>query len=274
MKNSILAPIIAALVLTVGIDFPASAKRAELILFPTRIIMEGSQRTATVTLKNSGDATGQFTVDTLDMIMPEDGVVHEAQQDEAVEFSAKGMTRVSPRSMSLAPGESQVVRILVRQPDELADGEYRTHLRVKMVNDNADVDTGENNNERKVEIHANLALVIPIIVRQGQTSFQAALTDAKLITNGTSQSVQLYLNREGNQSSMGDLKVMQNTGGGETLIGELNGVPVYRPTKRRLVNIPLGKPASAGTIKVLYNKQTDNGGTPGALAETTFTAGK
>ncbi len=245
---------------------PAFAKKAELVLFPTRIILAGHDRTATVTLKNTGDATGQFTIDTLDMIMPENGAVTQATDGQTVEFSAKSMVRVSPRSISLAPGESQNIRILVRAPQGLEDGEYRTHMRVKMVNDNAEMQSDPS--RPTIEIRAQLALVIPLIVRQGDTRFTATISEARRVNDANNPGLRLLLTREGNQSSMGDLKIVQEQNGKSVVVGELNGVPVYRPLPRRYVDIPFTSKPTGGPLKVIYQSQPKNGEKPIVFAET------
>ena len=41
--------------------------------------------------------------------------------------------------MTLAPGETQAVRLLLRKPGNLADGEYRSHLLMQNVPKDAGV---------------------------------------------------------------------------------------------------------------------------------------
>ena len=44
------------------------------------------------------------------------------------EHFADGMLSWSPRQITLQPGTAQVVRLMVRKPEGLAEGEYRSHL--------------------------------------------------------------------------------------------------------------------------------------------------
>jgi len=230
--------------------------------------MDKGDRFATVSIKNTGDASGQYTIETVDMMMEETGNIREANPDEPVEFSAKEMVRVSPRSMTLAPGEFQNIRVLVRKPAGLADGEYRTHIKVRMLNDNVEASEADAATQKGIQVKTNLVLVIPAIIRHGETSYTVKLTGAKLVNDPLTKSVsvQLYINRDGNRSSMGDLRVSQASDGKEIEIGTLAGVPVYRPNARRMVSVPLNAPPASGKIKISYSKQEKEGG--GVLAET------
>lgn len=256
-----------SLVILIAAASPAFANRAQTLILPQRIIMNNSDRFATMLVKNAGDATGQFRIDVIDMDMKEDGTINELPQGTPpTEFSAIPIVRLSPRSVTLKPGEGQTVRILLRKPEGLADGEYRSHVKVSIINDNVDgIDDGQP--KPMLSVTPKIVLIIPLIVRSGQTSFTSSLSEPKIIRNsdGTS-ALSIYIGREGNRSSMGDLKIFQN--GRE--VGSLVGVPVYRPTARRLVRVPLTG-ASGGPLTIRYMQQaSETTGTPAMLAETTL----
>ena len=90
----------------------AWAVSAELIVSPTRMVLTDRDRYATVSVKNPGDAIGRYRVEMVDTIMLPDGAVKMLGKDEKYEHSALEMIRISPRSMTLRPGEYQTVRIL------------------------------------------------------------------------------------------------------------------------------------------------------------------
>src|SRR5690606_39210727 len=60
--------------------------------------------------------------------MSETGGFTDIDQPLPGEQFADEMLRFSPRQVTLAPGASQTVRIMVRKPSNLAEGEYRSHL--------------------------------------------------------------------------------------------------------------------------------------------------
>ena len=104
---------------------PLWAKSAEMMLVPTRIVLENSDHYATVTVKNSGDGIGRYRIELIDASMEEDGGVKLRDDGSRDPFSALDLLSISPRSMTLKPDDYQTIRILVKNPAGLAPGEYR-----------------------------------------------------------------------------------------------------------------------------------------------------
>src|ERR1700744_360995 len=98
------------------------ANRAEVLLLPTRVVMENGDRFTTVVVKNTGNATGNFTVSLIDMEMKEDGLVEPLADGKTDPLSAIPYLRIAPRSITLKPGETQNVRLMVRKPESLPAG--------------------------------------------------------------------------------------------------------------------------------------------------------
>lgn len=246
----------------------ASAKQAQLLLLPTRIVMGNSDRFVTVTVKNRGDATGAYRIELVDMVMPEKGVIREVKEGEDDKYSAKPLLRISPRKMVLAPEESQNVRIMVRKPKDLTDGEYRTHLKVTLVTDNIEEETTDKEEQNiAIAIKSRLSLIIPVIIRNGTTDYKVALDKPVLGYDNASKAPTLDMDfvRTGNRSSMGDIKVTYVAANGkETVVKDLPGVAVYRPTSRRHISLPLEVPQGVslkgGKLHITYTAQQDEEG--------------
>lgn len=250
----------------------ASAKNAEIMMLPTRIVMEKADRNSTVVIKNVGDATGNFTAELVDMKMLETGMVVPYEEGETPAFSAIPYVHISPRSMTLKPGESQNVRLLLRRPETMEPGEYRSHLKVRLVDDTSDV-TNTSGKDAVISIKTNLVIVIPIIVRHGETQMTLGIDDPKIgRDNNGNPTVDMYITREGNRSSMGDISVTCNPpGGAPQVIKFFPGVSVYRPTGRRFISVPLdetpkGVNLSQCKLGISYAAQQKEGGK--LLAET------
>jgi hypothetical protein len=256
--------------LTLAIATPAYAGRAETMLIPTRVIIKPEDRYATLVLKNTGDATGQYEISLVEMKMGEDGSILEIEQGQPAEYPASTFTHIAPRSVTVAPDASQTIRLLVRRPEGQEPGEYRSHIKVRVVNDNVEGAGQEQPESGSITVKANLVLVIPLIVRTGEGSVSASLADVKLAreAEGGQQYIEMYIGREGNRSVMGDIKILQGSGSELKEVAALDGVPVYRPTARRLVKVPLDKPLAPGPVIVRYQLQAAEGGT--VLAETTL----
>jgi fimbrial chaperone protein len=210
------------------------------------------------------------------MQMKEDGIVVPLPPGQTDPYSAIPYVHMAPKSMTLKPGESQNVRILLRKPEGLAPGEYRSHLKVRLANDDVEgtqpadekavAPAGTGKKETSIAIKAHLVLVIPVIFRHGDTTYTMKIDSPKVVTKEGHAKLELYLVRDGNRSSMGDITVnyIPPGGGAARTIASFPGVPVYRPTPRRFVSVPLEIPAgvslSAGTLDITYKAQEKEGG--------------
>ena len=251
----------------------AYANRAEVMMLPMRVVLENKDRYSTIVIKNTGDATGDFTVGLQDMKMLETGMIVPLDPGETPQYSAISYIHVTPKSMTLKPGETQNVRLLLRLPENAEPGEYRTHVKVRLVNDNTDAPINTAGKEAVIAVKANLVIVIPVIVRHGATTLSMGIADPKLSHDARGMpSVDMYLTREGNSSSMGDISVTcSQDGGPPQVIKVYSGVAVYRPTARRFVSVPLdetpkGVNLSQCKFGIVYSAQAKEGGKK--LAET------
>jgi P pilus assembly chaperone PapD len=245
----------------------AHANRAEVMMLPPRVVMENNDRFSTIVIRNIGDATGDFTVGLQEMKMLETGMVVPLDPGETPQYSAMPYLHITPRSMTLKPGETQKVRLMVRVPENLEPGEYRTHAYVRLVNDNADAPANQAGKDAVIAVKANLVIIIPVIVRHSATTLSMGIADAKLSHDAKGMpSVDMYLTREGNRSSMGDISVTYiPQGGAPQLIKAFRGVAVYRPIPRRFISVPLdetpkGVSLTRGRLDIVYTAQEKEGG--------------
>ncbi len=192
------------------------------------------------------------------------------------------MLRYSPRQVTIAPGSSQTVRMLLRKPAELAPGEYRSHLQFDRVADSSpgnSVDSAADAGGDKVGvvITALVGASIPVIVRQGETQATVTLAQLALEPRGAdaAPSLAFQILREGNRSVYGDLAVTFTPRGGTPLeVAKAGGVAVYVPNPMRRARMPLQLPAgvalAGGSLRLSYRERADSGGK--LLAEQTLQA--
>lgn len=257
----------------------AWANRAEVEMLPTRVVMGSHDRYTTVIVKNVGNATGDFSISLIDMQMKQSGMVVPLAKGTKDPHSAIPYIHIAPRSFELHPGEFQNVRIMLRKPEDLPAGEYRSHLRLRLDNDDVEATQeakkNPNKKETSITVRANLVLIIPVIFRQGKTTLQMGIQNAKLVKNkqGT-PTVSLDLTRQGNMSSMGDFTVTYYAPGGTSAqkLEYFPGIPVYADIGLRHVNIalshvPKGVDLSKGRLEVTYAAQKKDGSPGTVLAQ-------
>ena len=271
---------------------------ADLNISPKRLVFDPQGRSAVVYVFNRGSAPATYSIDLVDRAMTPDGEIRDVAEvgktpDGAAVVakvkSAKSMIIYTPRRVTLAAGASQVVRLQVLRPGDLADGEYRTHLTVSEVPPEtsgltAEEAAGNESNQVSVKVTALFAVSIPIIVRQGPAGVRAGIEGVTYAVRDTGPGappgapaktgvVSLQLVREGPSSLFGDVEVRALKGGKPAdLLGGLRGIGVYPEVDRRQVDVPLVRAAAPGeTLMVIFR---DEDAKPGIyLASARYTAG-
>jgi hypothetical protein len=103
---------------------------------PTRVFIDLSKpKTESFILLNNGDET--IRIETTPIYFPVDSKEMNngkaINPKTAVNDDLSSYIRVSPRLISIQPGEQRAVRISVRPPEGLKEGEYRAHILFHMV---------------------------------------------------------------------------------------------------------------------------------------------
>lgn len=257
---------------------------ADLMLYPTRLVMENRQRAAQVELVNRGQKPETYRIRIVNRRMSETGQILDADSPAEGERFATELLRYSPRQVTLQPGQSQTVRVSVRRPAGLDDGEYRSHLQFDRQPDaegGTDLEVASQTEPGQIAIRltALIGASIPVIVRHGDT--QASVTLEQLAieqpptpegaTAAAAPLLSFRMNRQGNRSVYGNLRVSYTPPGGQPVeVGQVNGVAVYVPNALRVAKMPLRLPEglrlSGGELSLSYLQRPEDGGQPLARA--------
>ena len=116
-----------AAVAIAGFATPARAGVGDLLVAPTRLVLDGRRGTEMV-LNNVGDEPATYRISVEFRRMTREGGLDEVAEPNAEERAAADMIIYAPRRVTLAPHEPQSIRIAARPPQGLPDGEYRVHL--------------------------------------------------------------------------------------------------------------------------------------------------
>ena len=255
----------------------APAVHADLMLFPTRIVFEKNQRAAQLELINQGKTPETYRLSLVNRRMSETGEFAPADAPEPGERFADAMVRFSPRQVTIAPGSSQTVRMLLRKPENLEPGEYRSHLQIDRLPDpegGGSIEGANDPGRIGVTLTALVGASIPVIVRQGDTHAVVRLTQLALLpASAEPASIAFEIDRSGDRSVYGDLVVTFTPRSGTPLeVAKAGGVAVYVPNALRRARMPLrlpeGVPLSGGTLRVTFRERADAGGK--VLAESTL----
>lgn len=244
---------------------------ANIAVTPTRVILAGAVRTATIKLLNTGDTAATYRLSLVHLRMTEDGRLLEVTEPLPEERFADDLIRFSPRSVTIEPNSCQVVRLQLRKPANLAAGEYRSHLRFQMVpgDDTVEPELADPENSKKVRVNMRTiySMSIPIIVRQGDTTTSITLSDIRYSISQPDGKPMLSVcfNRSGNQSAYGDIEINFIPRGGKAVTaGIFRGAAVYCPNTAITRQLPLSCDNAllqeGGRFMVKYTQQPDDGG--------------
>jgi len=249
----------------------------DLLIAPTRVVLDTTKRNAEVNLLNTGDKAATYRISFIHQRMNADGKLEDVTTPGPDEKFADDLVRFTPRQVVLEPHVAQLVRIQLRLPADLAAGEYRSHLLFRAVPAATAADEPAAGAPAKgidIKITPIYGVSIPVIVRSGETSSTVTMQDLHLVTTPEGvQGVVGKLSRTGNASSYGQLSVSYAPRGGSfKSVGQVNGVAVYTPNASRnfgvRLTVPDGEKLAAGTIRVTYRQVPSEG--ERVLAEATF----
>jgi len=203
--------------------FLSQSAIADLLISPTRISFDERQRTAKVSVINTGKEYKTYRVVWSEkQSTPTGGYI---TLPEATATSLSPMTRLSPKQMRLAPGEKQTVKIAIRKPKDLAPGEYRSHLLFQALpNENSKTNSS-------IKINMIMSYSIPVVLRESAEVPKVTIEHAKVITNPDNQRMQfkLKVNRNTGFSSYGKLSAYfkSDANSAAEKIAEIGNLSIY-----------------------------------------------
>ncbi len=227
---------------------------------PTRIVFEGRKRVAKFRIINTNDQPCNYRISLISIQMDDYGTSTEVKNLTSNDIATQKMIRFSPRRTTLLPGEWQTVRLMVRKPRKLADGEYRVHMRFAPVPDFQNSQTNKQDKDGiSIKINYVVNVSIPIIIRQGAKGFMKIIPNKPVLKTSKktgSLFLEIELTRKGIYSFYGDIIVYHTKSNGlkPKQLGSLKGLSIYTPNKKQIIKIPVSNQDSTllsnGKIKI------------------------
>ena len=257
------------------IPFFANAQ-GNLLVLPRRVVFEGSKRTQEVSLANLGNDSARYIISMIQYRMEKDGNFKQINEPDSGQLFADSFIRFFPRSVLLGPNEAQVIKLQLINSSQLKPGEYRSHMYFRALPKistfaAAQKDTAKENGTISIKLVPQFGISIPVIIRTGVSTAVSSITDTYLKEVDGNEIVHMQLNRTGNMSVFGDVKVTSVTpAGAVTEVGLVKGLAVYTPNTSRTFDLRLDPKAKfdqhKGKLRVVYSSSTDT--KPIKLAET------
>jgi hypothetical protein len=241
----------------------AGSAQGDVLIAPTRLVLDG-RRGGEVILSNVGSEEATYKVSLELMRMDESGNLEPVKREEAnaTEKAALAMVRYAPRRVTLPPSQPQSIRISARPGADLPDGEYRVHMSFSALPKVRSVaDTPTDRQGIGINLIPLYGIVMPIIVRKGELTVTAGLSNPRLVHSEKGDSFAVDMTRSGNESVYGDLFVYPQ--GAKDPVFVLRGIGVYPEIGTRHATFAL-TPAEAaamkGRMRIEYRDAGEKGG--------------
>jgi fimbrial chaperone protein len=211
-----------------------------------------------VTLINTSKFTTTYRLEWAEKKAKVGGGYHDLTPAEAASFPiASSMLRFSPKQVTLKAGERQTVKMAIRRPQNLATGEYRSHLQFKALPPKT-AEEGLNLNASATSIHMVVSFAIPVVIQQGVLDYQITMNTAHINYNPTTKdgSVAVNIARTGVHSVIGHINAYWTPNGGkERLIakaGDYNLWPELSATTATLTWVGADFAVTDGKLRIVY----------------------
>lgn len=243
-----------------------ASAQGNLLITPRRAVFEGLVKSVDLNLANTGKDTATYSISLVQIRMREDGGFETITEPDPGQKFADRYIRFFPRSVTLGPNESQVVKVQLIRSGELESGEYRSHFYFRATPKTTPL--GENETVKdtiaiSVRITPIFGITIPVIIRVGESNAKVSISDLSAEVPASSDPVlKMVFNRSGNMSVYGDLTVDYISPQGKiTRVATANGIAVYTPNTIRRFQLNLNKATGAdftsGTLRVIYSAPSD-----------------
>ena len=242
------------LIITLLFLLTPSPVMATIDIVPQKIVIEARDRGGELTILNLFNETGTFRINLINYEQNNNGIYKKLKTPLNPDFDPNKIVRFSPRQFSLPPGGRQKIRLSLRKPSDLPEGEYRFHVQAYRFANTNDIKEGDN----AVRVLMNTGVVIPVVVRHGKTHSDAKIRNARLVNKGDSAKKELHVDilREGTASTIGKIEVLWKKSNAEKeKIGEVSNANIFTDINKRQFKIPLHKvpPEDAAILVRYYN---------------------
>jgi hypothetical protein len=240
--------------------------QGNLLVTPRRVVFEGTKKSIDLNLANTGADSAVYSISLVQIRMKDDGGFETITEPDPGQRFADKNIRFFPRSVSLGPSESQVVKVQLIKANELTEGEYRSHFYFRAVPKSkplGDEEASKDTTTISVKLTPIFGITIPVIIRVGEYSANVSFSEVHIQTaNDTVPKLSMTINRSGNMSVFGDLTVDHVSPQGIiTRVGVVNGIAVYTPNLIRRFQFTLKKVPGidykSGTLKIIYSAPSD-----------------
>jgi hypothetical protein len=252
-----------------------SFAQGNLLITPMRVVFEGQKKIQELNLANTGHDTARYLISLIEIRMNSNGTFEKITEPDSGQLFASKFLRFFPKSVTLAPGEAQLVKVQLTKTGQLQPGEYRSHIYFRAVPDTrvqGEPIRIKDSSGISVSLTPVFGISIPVIIRTGPPAVKVSLTDISIDTaKNAGPRLNMVLRRSGNHSVYGDIAIDHVSERGKvTTVGNVRGLAVYTPNEFRQFHMALDKKPGInyhhGKLRITYSTPSQDA-VPDPLAQ-------
>ncbi len=235
---------------------------ASLLISPTRVHFDERERSEEIIVVNTSDEIRSYAISWDEKKQGETGGYVKLSEQEAENFNvASKYVRFSPRRLTLAPGQNQRIKLLLRRTSSMPKEDFHSHLKFTLIPSTIAAPPEEPEEVDGISIKMNFFLnyAIPVVVRNHDKPSVLRLSNPKFNPQSSSEtygSINVDVENVSRTYSHGNFTAYYK-GSGEseyTAVGFDNAVHVFHETEKMTRNIPIVNPLSSekGVFKVVF----------------------
>jgi hypothetical protein len=214
---------------------------ANISLDKTYVLFENNTRNADIRVFNRGAETKQYTISFVHYKQDQNGKYTDLDKETSILKFADNLLIYTPRTFTIEPGKTQLIRIQRKSLADIDDGEYFAHMLIKEVPDTKKTEEEEKVSMMKlqkgqlgIDIKPLFGMSFPIIVRKGNLEVESKILSAKRLEKDGKYFLSVSISRVGNKSIRGDLMVKYKN----EVIGDTKGLNIFLGNEKRVVDVP------------------------------------
>lgn len=240
--------------------------QANLLISPTKVIFKDRQRSEKLTLINTGDTTRTYRLKWREMKSLATGQYEELTAEEIKDFpTASSMIRFSPKQVTLKAGGRQTIKLAVRRPKNLTEGESRSHLVLTALPPKREAEGDDN--ELSMNLSVLISYSLPVIVRKGaatepelsidsiKLAYQTLKNDSYVEKSKASANIEVKISRSGSYSSNGNIIAYWKGASDkeEEIVTRIHDLTIYSEVEQAKINLTWPNAyITNGQLRVVY----------------------
>lgn len=233
-----------------------AAAHANISLSPYFLeLSDMDSRTGQVRFTNTSQSTKSYNIGMVNFQQNKDGTYTNINKAMPGNPFADPYLEWAPHQATLAPGQSQIVRVRRRGMAAAPDGEYVSHMLIRELPDDADLygTYADKSQGLSINLRPLYGVSIPVMIEHGHLASDARLGDVRAFKRGGQPIASVTVSRSGNRSFYGTVVVSD----GRRELGRLAKFRIFMTTPVRVLEIPLTQMPGRDATVTLIDENND-----------------